>query len=166
MREAAFGLAQERKLKELLGESVRLMLDGLTRSEELADDADYTAYLRIRLTNIFSVDEVAGALVSVGVDFRPVPVGKLREIYEGCGDDAGAFLVTCEGAMNTYALYLACRVREGTSTQRSPLNNLVEVSKLYGLEESMRKILHRTEPTGASANELERESLNSRYFGS
>src|SRR5215216_3227302 len=93
------------------------------------------------------------------------PCGEAAGDLRGC-DDADAFPVTCEGAMNTCALYLACRVREGTSTQRSPLNNLVEVSKLYGLEESMRKILHRTEPTGASANELERKSLNSRYFGS
>lgn len=68
--------------------------------------------------------------------------------------------------MNKCALHLARRAREGISTEGSPLNNLVEVSKLCGLEESRWEILDRTDSTGASANELEHESLNSRSFGS
>src|SRR5215212_8448713 len=58
LREAAFGPAQKRKLKVLLGESVRVMLERLTRSGELAGDSDYVADLRVRLTNFFSVEEV------------------------------------------------------------------------------------------------------------
>jgi hypothetical protein len=159
LREAAFGPAQQRKLKELLGESIRVMLDELTRSGELADDADYVADLRIRLTNFFSVEEVAGALVAVAVDYEPLPLERLREIYEGRDYDAGAFPVTFEWAMNACTLHLTRRVREEASTEGSPLNNLVEVSKLYGLEESMQEVLRRTEPTGPTADELERESL-------
>src|SRR4051794_8812483 len=77
LREAAFGPAQERKLKELLGESIRVMLEQLTRSGELASDSDYVATLRIRLTNFLSVGEVASALVSVALDSKPLPVERL-----------------------------------------------------------------------------------------
>ena len=158
LREAAFGPAQERKLKELLGESIRVMLEQLTRSGELASDSDYVATLRIRLTNFLSVGEVASALVSVAIDSKPLPVERLREIYEGRGYDPGAFPATLEGALNECALHLARRVREEASTEGSPLNNLVEVSKLYGLEATLQEILRTVEPRGATAGELERES--------
>ncbi len=158
LSEAAFGPAQKRELKGLLGESIRVLLDGLTRSGELADDPDYVSGLRVRLSNFFAVDEVANALVSVAVDSEPLPVDRLREIYEGRGHDAGAFPVTFERAMKTCALHLARRVREEASAPGHPLHNLVAVSKLYGLEESMTEVLRRTEPTGPSADELERAS--------
>ena len=159
MREAAFGPAQERKLKELLGESIRAMLDRLTRSGELAGDSDYVTDLRIRLTNFFSVGEVAEALIAVAVDSEPLPVGRLREIYEGRGYDAGAFPATFEGVLNEFALHLSRRVREEASTEGSPLNNLVEVAKLYGLEATLQEVLRTIEARGATASELERESL-------
>src|SRR5215203_1453033 len=111
LREAAFGPAQKRKLKELLGESVRVMLERLTRSGELAGDSDYVADLRIRLTNFFSVGEVAEALVAVAVDSEPLPVGRLQVIYEGRGNDANVFPATFEGALNECTLHLARRVR-------------------------------------------------------
>jgi hypothetical protein len=158
LREAAFGPAQERKLKELLGESIRVMLEQLTRSGELASDSDYVATLRIRLTNFLSVGEVASALVSVAIDSKPLPVERLREIYEGRGYDPDAFPATLEGALNECALNLARRVREEASTEGSPLNNLVEVSKLYGLETTLQEILRAVEPRGATVDELERES--------
>jgi hypothetical protein len=91
LSEAAFAPAQERKLKELLGESLRVMLERLTRSGELAGDSDYVADLRIRLTNFFSVGEVAEALVAVAVDSEPLLVGRLRVIYEGRGYDRTSF---------------------------------------------------------------------------
>src|SRR5215211_7463707 len=158
LREAAFGPAQKRKLKVLLGESVRVMLEWLTRSGELAGDSDYVADLRVRLTNFFSVEEVAKALVAVAVDSEPLPVGRLREIYEERGYDAKAFPATFEGALNEFALHLSRRVREEASTEESPLNNLVEVSKLYGLEAKLQEILRTIGPRGATAGELERES--------
>lgn len=158
LSEAAFAPAQERKLKELLGESLRVMLERLTRSGELAGDSDYVADLRIRLTNFFSVGEVAEALVAVAVDSEPLPVGRLRVIYEGRGNDANVFPATFEGALNECALHLARRVREEASTEGSPLNNLVEVSKLYGLEGALQEVLRRTASRGATVGELERES--------
>ena len=114
--------------------------------------------LRVRLSNFFAVDQVATALVSVVVDSEPLPVDRLREIYEGRGHDPGAFPVTFERAMETCALHLARRVREEASAPGHPLHNLVAVSKLYGLEQSMTEVLRRTEPTGPSADELERAS--------
>ena len=156
--EATFGPAQKRELKGLLGESIRVLLDGLTRSGELAEDPDYASGLRVRLSNFFSVEEVANALVSVAVDSEPLPVGRLREIYEGRGQDADAFPVTFERAMETCALHLARRVREEASVPGHPLNNRVVVSKLYGLEEAMTELLRRTESSGPSVDELERES--------
>ncbi len=157
--EAAFGPAQKRELKGLLGESIRVLLDRLTRSGELVEDPDYGSDLRVSLSNFFAVEEVAGALVSVAVDSEPLPVGRLREIYERRGHDPGAFPVTFERAMETCALHLARRVREQASAPGHPLHNLVAVSKLYGLEEAMTEMLRRTEEaTGPLADELERES--------
>lgn len=89
LQEAAFGSAQERKLKGLLGEPVRLMLDGLIRSGEPDDDANYAAYLHIRLINLFPVDEVAGVLVSVAVDSEPLAVGRLRQSTRGAATTRG-----------------------------------------------------------------------------
>src|SRR5215213_9633834 len=80
--EAAFGPAQERALKGLLGESIRTMLEALTRSGELAEDDDYLAKLRTRLSNFYSDQEVAEALISFAIDSNePLRVGRLRDIY-------------------------------------------------------------------------------------
>ncbi|QIN84651.1 hypothetical protein GBA63_19840 [Rubrobacter tropicus] len=158
LAEAAFGPAQERELKALLGESIRALLDGLTRSGELAEDPDYVSGLRTKLSNFFSSEEVAYALVSVAVDSEPLPVGRLREIYEGRGYDPGAFPVTFERAMETCALHLARRIREEASAPEHPLHNFVEISKLYGLEGMVSETLRRTEPSGPKADELERAS--------
>lgn len=155
---AAFGPSQKRELESLLGESIRVLLDRLTRSGELAEDPDHVADLRVGLSNFFATEEVANALVSVAVDSEPLPVGRLREIYEGRGYDPGAFPVTFERAMKTCALHLARRIREEASAPGHPLHNLVDISKLYGLEEAMAELLRRTEPTGPSADELERAS--------
>jgi hypothetical protein len=159
LREAAFGPAQEVALRGLLGESIRAMLEALTRSGELAGDDDYLASLRTRLVNFFSNEEVADALISFAIDSNePLPVARLREIYEGRGYDTEAFPVTFERAMEVCALYLARRIRQEASAPEHPLHNFVAIEKLYGLEQSLQELLRRTEPTGPTADELERES--------
>lgn len=158
LREASFGPAQQVVLRGLLGESIRVLLDEMTRSGELAADEDYLSSLRTRLVNYLSVPEVAEALVSLAIDSRTLPMARLRELYEERGYDPDAFPVTFERAMDGCAMYLVRRVKEEASKDGSPLNNLVEVSKLYMLEETLREVVRRTEPTGPTADELERES--------
>jgi len=156
-----FGPAQERKLKELLGASIQAMLDELTRSGELAGDTDYVSDLRIRLTNFFSDEEVAGVLISLAIaasEVKPLPLAHLRELYERRGYDPDAFPVTFERAMNVCAVRLVRGVKEEASADGSPLNNLIEVSKLYSIEETLQEVLRRAESTGPTADELERES--------
>jgi hypothetical protein len=79
LRQAAFGPAQESALRGLLGESIRVILETVTRSGELARDEDYLATLRTRLVNFFSNQEAVEALISFAINSNePLPVGKVH----------------------------------------------------------------------------------------
>ena len=160
LRDAALGDAQERKLEHVFQHASAAMLTELAGTELIGEDRELLALLREQFTTFFEDQEVGEKVMTVALSTEPetLPAEWLHERFESLGFDPDTFLVGFEHAMAVYSFRLAELLKEEASSDDSPLHNYFTVAKLQSQEKTNREILRRTEPTGPTATELERES--------
>lgn len=158
VRDAALGDAQVRALEAAFGRALTHLLAELSGADRLGGERELIALIEEQLGAFFASPEVAGDLVNAALAAEPVPVDRLRTRFEEMGFDPDTFLASFERSMGSLSQRLAELMRAEASEPDSPLHNLVEVSKLYALEEAQRELLRRVGPAGPTADELERES--------
>ena len=158
VRDAALGDAQLRALEAVFGRALAQLLAELSGADRLGGERELLALIEEQLGSLFASPEVAGDLVDAALAAEPVPADRLRESFEEMGFDPDTFLASFERSVGVFSQHLAELMREEASEPNSPLHNVVEISKLYALEEAQRELLRRVGPAGPTADELERES--------
>jgi len=158
IRDAALGDAQLRGLEAVFGRALAHLLAELSGADRLGGERELLGLIEEQLGSFFANPEVADDLVDAALAAEPVPIGRLRKRFEEMGFDPDTFLASFERSMSVLLQRLAKLMKEEASEPNSPLHNLVEISKLYVLEEAQRELLRRAGPAGPTADELERES--------
>jgi len=158
IRDAALGDAQLRALEAVFGRALAHLLAELSGADRLGGERELLGLIEEQLGSFFANPEVADDLVDAALAAEPVPIGRLRTRFEEMGFDPDTFLASFERSMGVLSQRLAKLMREEASEPNSPLHNLVEISKLYALEEEQKELLRRAGPAGPTADELERES--------